>query len=206
MNKERVSLADVDSDWYSEDRKAVREYLYHKDGLYCCDIVTFNTIALKGAIKDVVRGLFNINIKRMTVPEGLKKRIKEWEKSVKESGTRNPKMPDSLEKEYTNCYNRSAVYKEVPYNYIKFSEELITMVETNEESTRKKYKRIFKYVDLVNGVVVSVGNHPAGCVVSPYPVDEWFGTFTTKTNDYPISVLNMKEIDSLNFVKLDILG
>ena len=161
---------------------------------------------MKGAIKDVVRGLFNINIKRMTVPEGLKKRIKEWEKSVKESGSRNPKMPDSLEKEYTNCYNRSAVYKEVPYNYIKFSEELITMVETNEESTRKKYKRIFKYVDLVNGVVVSVGNHPAGCVVSPYPVDEWFGTFTTKTNDYPISVLNMKEIDSLNFVKLDILG
>lgn len=206
MNKERVSLADVDSDWYSEDRKAVREYLYHKEGLYCCDIVTFNTVALKGAIRDVVRGLFNINIKHMKVPENLKKRIREWEKSVKDSGSRNPKMPDSLEKEYTNCYNSSAEYKEVPYNYIKFSEELIAMVEANEESARKKYKRIFKYVDLVNGVVVSVGNHPAGCVVSPYPVDDWFGTFTTKTNDYPISVLNMKEIDSLNFVKLDILG
>jgi DNA polymerase-3 subunit alpha len=115
-------------------------------------------------------------------------------------------MPESLEKAYTNCYNKGAVYKEVPYNYIKFAEELIDMVEVDEESARKKYKRIFKYVDLVNGVVVSVGNHQAGCVVSPYPVEEWFGTFTTKTNDYPISVLNMKEIDSLNFVKLDILG
>lgn len=59
---------------------------------------------------------------------------------------------------------------------------------------------------MVNGVVVSVGNHPAGCVVSPTPVDEWFGTFTTSSDEYPISMLNMKEIDSLNFVKLDILG
>lgn len=174
--------------------------------MYCCDIVTFNTIALKGAIRDIVRGLFNINVKKMFVPDELKQKIKKWEKEVKDSGTRNPKMPESLEKAYTNCYNKGAVYKEVPYNYIKFAEELIDMVEVDEESARKKYKRIFKYVDLVNGVVVSVGNHPAGCVVSPYPVEEWFGTFTTKTNDYPISVLNMKEIDSLNFVKLDILG
>ena len=68
---------------------------------------------------------------------------------------------------------------------------------------RKKYKELFKYVDLVNGVIVSVGNHPAGCVVSPMPVDEWFGTFTTSTDEYPISQLNMKEIDSLNFVKLN---
>ena len=26
MNKERVSLADIDTDWYSEDRKAVKSY------------------------------------------------------------------------------------------------------------------------------------------------------------------------------------
>ena len=44
MNKERVSLADIDSDWLSEDRKIVKDYLYTKQGLYCCDIVTFNKI------------------------------------------------------------------------------------------------------------------------------------------------------------------
>lgn len=162
MNTERVSLADVDSDWYSEDRKYVKDYLYSKPGLYCCDIVTFNTIALKGAIDDVCRG--------------LNRRGGEFD-----------------------------------------AEEIKNICETNEELARKKYPEVFKYVDMVNGCVVSVGNHPAGCVVSPYPVDEWFGTFTTSTNTYeltsegkpthyPISVLNMKEIDSLNFVKLDILG
>ena len=149
MNKERVSLADIDTDWLSEDRKTVKDYLYSKTGLYCCDIVTFNTIALKGAIRDIGRAL------------------------------------------------------EIPLNEVA---EICDAVETNEEALRRQYKTLFKYVDLVNGVVVSVGNHPAGCVISPFPVDEWFGTFTTTTDEYPISVLNMKEIDSLNFVKLDILG
>lgn len=149
MNKERVSLADVDTDWLSEDRKAVKDYLYGKQGLYCCDIVTFNTIALKGAIRDIGRAL------------------------------------------------------EIP---LKEVDSICDRVETDEELLRKQYKELFKYVDLVNGVVVSVGNHPAGCVVSPIPIDEWFGTFTTSSDEYPVSLLNMKEIDSLNFVKLDILG
>lgn len=149
MNKERVSLADIDSDWLSEDRNAVKEYLFSKKGLYCCDIVTFNTIALKGAIRDMGRALG------------------------------------------------------IPLAEVN---DICNKVDTDEEGLRKKYKELFEYVDLVNGVVVSVGNHPAGCVVSPVPVDEYFGTFTTSSDKYPISFLNMKEIDSLNFVKLDILG
>jgi DNA polymerase-3 subunit alpha len=154
MNKERVSLADVDSDWLSEDRKQVKDYLYSKNGLYCCDIITFNTIALKGAIRDVCR----------------------------------------------------ALYKDTDKNYLKLAEEIIAESEEDEQAARAKYIKVFKYVDMVKDVVVSVGNHPAGCVVSPFPVDEWFGTFTTSSDEYPISMLNMKEIDSLNFVKLDILG
>ena len=204
MNTERVSLADIDTDWYSEDRKEVKDYLYNKDGLYCCDIVTFNTIALKGAIRDIVRGLYNINVEKLEMPDDLRKRIREWERS--DSYKLGLPMPSELEKEYIKYYEMGATYKEIPYKYLKFAEELIQMVEIDESKARKKYPRIFKYVDLVNGVVVSVGNHPAGCVVSPFPVDEWFGTFTTSTNEYPISLLNMKEIDSLNFVKLDILG
>ena len=156
MNKERISLADVDTDWYSIDRETVKQYLYHKEGLYCCDIITFNTIALKGAIDDVCRGLY---------------------KRGEEDKT-----------------------------YLAIAKDIKTLAESNEEEARKKYKEVFEYVDIVNGVIVSIGNHPAGCVVSPFPVDEWFGTCTTSTNQYPISTLNMKEIDSLNFVKLDILG
>ena len=71
MNKERISLADIDTDWFSDDRKTVRDYLYGKDGLYCCDIVTFNTIDTKGAIKDVCRGLAKDNISSVKVKDGM---------------------------------------------------------------------------------------------------------------------------------------
>ena len=208
MNKERVSLADVDTDWFSEDRKTVKDYLYNKEGLYCCDIVTFNTIALKGAIRDVIRGLYNINVEKLNIPDELNRRIKEWEKSIEGHDSRDldVSMPSELKNEFNEYYEKGATYKCVPYNYMDFTNKIISLAEENEEQARKKYPEIFKYVDLVNGVVVSVGNHPAGCVVSPFPVDKWFGTFTTATNEYPISLLNMKEIDSLNFVKLDILG
>lgn len=198
MNKERVSLADVDTDWLSEDRKIVKDYLYEKEGLYCCDIVTFNTIALKGAIKDVCRSLYKENDIRSKLSPKWQKEYDAYLKSCEYYNGQGQSydMPNDL---------KNAIDK-VTVNHIKIAEEIISLAEVDEEAARKSYPEVFKYVDLVNGVVVSVGNHPAGCVVSPYPVDEWFGTFTTSTDEYPISLLNMKEIDSLNFVKLDILG
>nr|DAV08903.1 MAG TPA: Bacterial DNA polymerase III alpha subunit [Caudoviricetes sp.] len=78
-------------------------------------------------------------------------------------------------------------------------------LEGNEEKFRKKYAEIFKYVDLVDGVIVSMGNHPSACIVSPFPLDDEVGLVSTSTDEYRISQLNMKEIDSLNFVKLDVL-
>lgn len=156
MNKERVSLADVDTDWSKKDRYKVREYLFNKKGLYCCDIITFNTIALKGAIKDVGRAL------GMSVDET---------QTISDAVYQDENKKDCIDDFYI-----------------------------------KKYPELFKYVDIVKGTIVSIGNHPAGLVVSPFPIDEWFGLCTTKTNENMISQINMKELDGLQFVKLDVLG
>lgn len=156
MNKERVSLADIDTDWYQRDRGEVRKYLYNKEGLYCCDIITYNTIAMKGAIKDVGRAL------------GM-----------------SPEETQALSDEVFVDENKQWKI---------------------DEKYRKQYPKLFEYVDIVQGVIVSIGNHPAGLVVSPFPIEDFFGTCTTATNENPISQINMKEIDSLNFVKLDVLG
>lgn len=144
-----MSLADVDTDFYSADRKFVKDYLYNKRGLFCCDIVTFNTVQLKGAIREIGRA-----------------------------------MDISLDEVNDICDN----------------------LEDKEDSLREQYQELFYWADLVTNVIVSVGFHPAGVVVSPFPIDDYFGTFTTTTNQYRIAQLNMKEIDSLNFVKLDILA
>lgn len=156
MNKERVSLADVDTDWSKKDRYKVREYLFNKEGLYCCDIITFNTIAMKGAIKDVGRAL------GMSVDET---------QTISDAVYQDENKKDCIDDFYI-----------------------------------KKYPELFQYVDIVKGTIVSIGNHPAGLVVSPFPIDEWFGLCTTKTNENMISQINMKELDGLQFVKLDVLG
>lgn len=148
MNTERVSLSDIDTDFPPSRINEVKQYIFNKHGLYCSDIVTFNTIALKGAIRDVGRAL---------------------------------QMPLD---EVGNICNR---------------------VEIDEAGCRKQYPDLFKYVDIVNGCVVSVGNHPCGLVVSPYSIDDRMGLFTTSTDDVPISQINMKEVDLQNYVKLDLL-
>ena len=149
MNKERVSLADVDTDWSPKEREIVRDYVFNMDGVYCCDIITFNTIALKGAVKDVARALdYSVDI------------------------------ANNITKE----------------------------IDANEELMRNKYPDIFEYVDIVNGTIVSIGTHPCGMVVSPIPLNENMGLCSLSTTNKPVSMINMKEIDGLNFVKLDILG
>ena len=148
MNTERVSLSDIDTDFPPSRINEVKQYIFNKHGLYCSDSVTFNTIALKGAIRDVGRAL---------------------------------QMPLD---EVGNICNR---------------------VEMDEAGCRKQYPDLFKYVDIVNGCVVSVGNHPCGLVVSPYSIDDRMGLFTTSTDDVPISQINMKEVDLQNYVKLDLL-
>lgn len=156
MNTERVSLADIDSDWFKGDRWKVRDYLFKRDGLYCCDIITFNTIAMKGAIKDVGRAM------------GM-----------------TPEETQSL----SDMVQQDENQKDFVEDWVK-----------------EKYPLLFQYVDIVMGTIVSVGNHPAGLVVSPHDVNSAFGTFYSSANDNPISQINMKAVDMLNYVKLDVLG
>ena len=148
MNTERVSLSDIDTDFPPSRINEVKQYIFNKHGLYCSDIVTFNTIAIKGAIRDVGRAL------------------------------------------------------EMPLDEVG---QICNTVEQDENKCRDKYPELFKYVDIVNGCVVSVGNHPCGLVVSPHSIDDRMGLFTTSTDDVPISQINMKEVDLQNYVKLDLL-
>lgn len=124
-----------------------------------CEIITFNTIALKGAIRDIGRGL------DMPLDE-----------------------VDTIAK---------AVHE------VAVDEEKIVTID---DSWRKKYPELFKYVDIVIGTIVSIGSHPSGVVVSDHDIASEFGLCYLKDDPYPVSCINMKELDSLNFTKQDALG
>ena len=53
---------------------------------------------------------------------------------------------------------------------------------------------------------MSIGSHPSGVLVTDEDISSNIGTCTLATSEYPVSMLNMKELDDLMYVKLDILG
>ena len=139
----------VDTDWAPTDREYIKDYVHTLEGVYTADIITFNTIADKGAIKDIARAL------------------------------------DISKAE---------------------ADEITKRFDTEESSLREEYPELFYYVDIVKGTIVSIGSHPAGVVISPVSLDDNMGLITLTTNEHPVTMINMKEVDSLNYVKLDILG
>lgn len=159
MNPERVSLADVDTDIYAEDRYKVREYFFGQDEkglMHCCNIVTFNTIQLRGAIKDIGRAYGLSPDETQNICD-----------SIIEDEDGNERVPDSI---------------------------------------LEKYGDMFKYVDMVIGVVTSLGRHAAGIVCSPTDISRDFGLLSIESDPRPVSQIDMHEIDSLNYVKMDLLG
>jgi DNA polymerase-3 subunit alpha len=154
MNPERVSNADIDTDYSNKDRDKVRKFLL--SGIYekfpnfrSCEIVAFNTIAMKGAIRDVGRALG------------------------------------------------------IPLSEI---DPISKTIEEFESEHRKKYPELFQYVDLLNGVIVSVGTHPAGVLLADIPINETLGLFSLGTTPYPVSCVDMYGLDAMSYTKLDILG
>ena len=159
MNPSRVTNADIDTDYSGKDRDTIKQFLLRDKmnlpSIQSAEIITFNTIALKGAIRDVCRALYKDK-------------------------------------------------KDV--NYIQIANHICKEVEIREEAVRKEYPEVFKYVDIVNGTIVSIGTHPSGVLISDLPIDQTVGLCSIATSDYPVSMINMKELDDLMYVKLDILG
>lgn len=155
MNPSRVTNADIDTDYSGKDRDRIKEFLLRDrlniPSINTAEIITFNTIALKGAIRDVGRAL------EIPLPE--------------------------VSEICSECDDG-----EVP------------------EDLRYRYPELFELVDIVNGTIVSVGTHPSGVLVSDLPIDEMVGMCSLSSSEYQVSMLNMKELDALMYVKLDILG
>lgn len=157
MNPDRVTNADIDTDYGSRDRERVKEFLLKENmglqNIQSAEIITFNTIQEKGAIRDVARALH---------------------------------IPLDEVSQITKQYDTGD------------GGEIAAL--------RKKYSTLFEYVDIVSGTVVSIGSHPSGVLVSDLNIAETIGLCSTSGSSYPVSMLNMKELDDLMYVKLDILG
>ena len=157
MNPDRVSLCDIDRDYMSYDRDKLMEYLLRdhmgRDTIQTCKIITYNTLGLRGAIKDVGRAL------------GM-----------------TPQQTDEISKQ--------EVDGDVP------------------PELRQQYPELFKYADGVLGTITAIGQHAAGVVITNNDNDlaSNIGLSTNPAIPYPVSCIDMKQIDYCNYPKYDLLG
>lgn len=159
QNPSRVTNCDIDTDYSGKDRDKVKQFLLRDkmnlDSINSAEIITFNTIAEKGAVRDVCRALYKDDD-----PEG----------------------------------------------YIEITNTISKLADSDPEKARRLYPEVMRYVDIVNGTIVSVGTHPSGVLISDLPIDETVGLCSLSSSEYPVSMLNMKELDDLMYVKLSKIG
>lgn len=155
MNPDRISLADIDSDisgvGEDSDRDWVVDFLMNNDKFNCSAIVTYNTLGIKGAIKDVGRAM------------GY---------SAQEMNDLTKNIEDDI----------------IPSGY------------------EIQYKELIDIAKKVVGVITSIGRHAGGFIVTTKNIEEELGTVEVSNSTSVLSAVAMKEVDGLNFVKLDILG
>ena len=153
MSPTRVTNADIDADYGSEDRAKVKDFLLRErmglPQIRSAEIVTFNTIQGKGAIRDVCRAL------------------------------------------------------EIPLRDV---DRIIADYECDPEGFFDSGTEVARYVQIVMDTIVSVGTHASGILLSDLPIAETIGLGTISTAEFPVSMLDMKELDDLFYVKFDILG
>lgn len=156
MNKERISLADIDHDFAGDDKETMQKWLLTNPKLHCASIMTANTYQMKGAVKEIARGL--------------------------------------------------EPYASQPQYKIEQITQQINVHDEYPQSLYEEHRELFDLAHHLIGVVSSFGRHAAGIVVSTEPINETIGTMTLTNWDYPVTQLDMKDIDYQNFTKFDVLG
>ena len=83
----------------------------------------------------------------------------------------------------------------------------LTKIKGQWDKLKSDNKELFYYFDGIKGSIVSKGRHAAGIIGSPITLHDHLGIhFKDGDESQPISSCSMKAVDSLNYVKFDILG
>lgn len=185
MSPARITLADIDIDISPKDRPAVEEFVVG-NGLgipkvQSAVIMTKNTIELKGSIKDVCGGFYTM--------------YTDWAKD-------NKNAPES-----SNPYLE---YKKYDPGYAQKLSDMVQLDENNNpfvpDEMKKQEPKICEYVEIVRGTVTSLGVHASGKLVADRDIAAEMGTCTSKDTVYPLTVLDMNELEDMYWVKEDLLG
>lgn len=212
LNPERVSMPDIDVDFDDDGRYRVIQYVQDRYGVdHVSHVITFGTMAAKGAIKDVAR------ISRLPLDESnrLTKMIPDKPITVTETSEvelKDGEEPDEGDKVVEKDGKRFKIVKKdvekkaTLKNCVKYIPELKNELENGSELVRE----VLKYALQLEGCIRQIGIHACAMIIGRGNLTDYIpitlGEDKATGQKVWVSQYEGSFIEDVGMLKMDFLG
>jgi DNA polymerase-3 subunit alpha len=188
--KDRISLPDIDIDVPINKREAIIEYVKAKYGEdKVSQMITYNTMKGRGALKEVLRVYGNISFDEMNK---ITKNIPD-----------EAKIADELQ-EMKDETGESSIIRWALENRVDKLKEWCYINDKNELSgpLSKRFEQAIR----LEGTKSNQSKHAAGVVISSEPLKNICPMVYDAKNSQAIAGMEMQDLEYLGIIKFDVLG
>ena len=187
---ERVSMPDIDVDVPVSKRDEIIDYIKSKYGQEKVgQMITFQTMMGRGAIKDVLRAYGGISFDEMNL---ITKHIPD-----------KAAIADELQEMFEETGESSVIRWALENN----SEKLMDWCYIDEEGgVQGRLAKRFEQAIRLEGTKRAQSKHAAGVVISPQPLNEICPMILDTKTKQPVGGLEMQDMEDIGMIKFDILG
>lgn len=188
--KDRVSMPDIDVDVPINKRENVVEYIKNKYGHdKVSQMITFNTMKGRGALKEVLRVYGNISFEEMN---RITKNIPD-----------EAKIADELQEMKEETGEASIIRWALENNVDKLKEWCYILEDgTLGGPLSKRFEQAIR----LEGTKSNQSKHAAGVVISQEKLSDICPMVYDSKNKQAIAGMEMQDLESLGVIKFDILG
>lgn len=187
---DRISMPDIDVDVPINKREDIIRYIKDKYGANkVAQMITYNTMKGRGALKEVLRVYGNISFEEMNK---ITKHIPD-----------EAKIADELQEMKEDTGEASIIRWALENNVDKLKE----WCYINDDGVLAgPLAKRFEQAIRLEGTKSNQSKHAAGIVISVDPLDEVCPMIYDSKNDQLIAGMEMQDLESLGVIKFDILG
>jgi len=188
--KDRVSMPDIDIDVPIDKREDIIDYIkktYGSDKV--SQMLTFNTMKGRGALKDVLRAYGNLSFEDMNK---ITKNIPD-----------EAKISDELQ-EMKKEYGEASIIKWALENRSKDLKEWCFLDENNK--LNGPLSKRFEQAIRLEGTKTNQSKHAAGVVIAPEQLTNICPMVYDTKNKNLIAGMEMQDLENIGVIKFDILG
>lgn len=187
---DHISMPDIDVDVPIDKRELIIEYIKNKYGHdKVSQMITFNTIKGRGALKDVLRVYGNISFDEMN---NITKNIPD-----------EAKIADELQEMKEETGESSIIRWALENNVDKLKEWCY--IDDDAQLQGPLSKRFEQSIRL-EGTKSNQSKHAAGIAISAEPLSEICPMIYDSRNKQLIAGMEMQDLESIGIIKFDILG